>query len=209
MEAYHVSTTDPWILENWWGWRWSWICLGGPPGRYLTAVVFGYRELQRERARNGPMDIELGSMVREPSLSLLFLVLMGLVLAWFTIALAVGTLYDVGRGLTSVDTMRQAGLRDGQIPPRLVWIPSSLNPPTTPELDETLATPLVPRGACCEVFPEERPYDLGWRKNLTALWEPEPMISSHGTFKDLAILPILNPDMLRRMRASLGPVEQS
>ncbi|KAG9004014.1 hypothetical protein FRB94_002723 [Tulasnella sp. JGI-2019a] len=198
--AYAVSTTDPWILENWWGWKWSWLCFGGPPGRYLTAVVLGYRELQREHLRTGgPADTELGAMAREPSLRLLFLVLIGIVLGLFTIGLSIRTIYDVGRGLTSVDTMRQAGLRDGHIKPRLVWIPSSPTPQVTQQAARNANGEDLSKGACCEVLPEERPYDLGWRRNLISLWETVHSNAHNGQY----IIPTLNPEMLRRMRAGL------
>lgn len=125
--------------------------------------------------------------------------------------LALRTLYDVGRGLTSVDTMREAGLRDGQIPPRLVWIPLPSIDASELEHDAQLALSDLGGGACCEVFPEERPYDLGWKRNLAALWGTRSMAAatSNDAYKGLAITPTLNPSMLQRMRATLGLEERS
>lgn len=83
-EAYRISIVDPWIVENWWGWKWSWIAVGGPPGRWVTGIVLGYNAISRHRIDSGqPVDHGLGAMVREPSLGLLFVVSMGIVLACF------------------------------------------------------------------------------------------------------------------------------
>lgn len=81
--ALQLSFNDPWIRENWWDWKWSWIVYGGPFGRYVIGIVYGYRALQRKIVHKGPSHF--GDFVKEPRLALAGTVLFALLLGVFTV----------------------------------------------------------------------------------------------------------------------------
>ena len=82
--ALRLSFNDPWIRETWWDWKWSWVVYGGPFGRYITGIVYGYRALQRKIAHKGPSHF--GDCVKEPRLALAGTVFFALFLGVLTVA---------------------------------------------------------------------------------------------------------------------------
>lgn len=84
--ALRLSFNDPWICENWWDWKWSWVVYGGPVGRYITGIVYGFRALERRAGHKGLPHF--GDCVREPRLVIAGTVLSALFLAAFTLVRA-------------------------------------------------------------------------------------------------------------------------
>lgn len=81
--ALRLAFNDPWIRENWWEWKWSWIVYGGPIGRYITGIVYGHRALQRKLGHGGRS--RFGNCVSEPTLVLAGTLLFALLLSAFTL----------------------------------------------------------------------------------------------------------------------------
>ena len=68
-----VSRADEWCREFWWDTWYSWIFIGGPPGRYIIGSILGFRLLKRQR---GPGDDDFpGSIVELPHLRLVLMFL--------------------------------------------------------------------------------------------------------------------------------------
>lgn len=83
--AYRISLTDPYILKEWWAWKWSWVVAGGPVGRWGRAVWLGYRALQREwDAKEGKRGY-VGEKIERPDLGILATVLFAALLGVFTL----------------------------------------------------------------------------------------------------------------------------
>lgn len=82
--ALRASQADEWTLKNWWHWPGSWIVFGGPVGRYVTGIVYGYRILQR-----AVLPDETGrkwqDLIMKPCLSVLGTVVFALLLAGFSL----------------------------------------------------------------------------------------------------------------------------
>jgi hypothetical protein len=81
--ALRLAFNDPWIRENWWNWKWSWVVYGGPVGRYVAGIVYGYRALQRKLGHHAPS--QLGDCVKEPRLALAGTLLFALFLGVFSV----------------------------------------------------------------------------------------------------------------------------
>lgn len=51
LQALSASQQNEWIRRNWWDKWYSWLFVGGPPGRWIVGTVLGVRDLQvRESA---------------------------------------------------------------------------------------------------------------------------------------------------------------
>ena len=44
--ALYISQRTVWIREIWWDKWYSWLFIGGPPGRWVVGTVLGVKELQ-------------------------------------------------------------------------------------------------------------------------------------------------------------------
>ncbi|KAF7356887.1 Palmitoyltransferase [Mycena venus] len=113
--ALRVSRHDPWANQVWWDWYGSWIFFGGPFGRWIFGTVLGFRILKTQRRADLPL-------LEQPSLRLFTICTLGLVFSLFTLTLAVWTIKDQLRGLTTLDAMQEK--RSTQAP-RLICIPSN------------------------------------------------------------------------------------
>ena len=60
-----TSRADEWCREFWWDTWYSWIFIGGPPGRYVVGSFLGFRLLGRERGSEGSFP---GSIIELPHL---------------------------------------------------------------------------------------------------------------------------------------------
>lgn len=69
-----TSRADNWCREFWWDTWYSWIFIGGPPGRYIVGSFLGFRLLRRERGPEG--DNFPGSIIELPHLRMALLLLL-------------------------------------------------------------------------------------------------------------------------------------
>jgi hypothetical protein len=60
-----TSRADEWCREFWWDTWYSWIFIGGPPGRYVVGSFLGFRLLGRRRGSEGSFP---GSIIELPHL---------------------------------------------------------------------------------------------------------------------------------------------
>jgi hypothetical protein len=80
MDALSASMTDPHTRQVWWDCWYSWVFIGGPPGRWMVGLVLGLR-LVRKPASG---VYQLGDMIRYPNISLTVITGIGTLLALFT-----------------------------------------------------------------------------------------------------------------------------
>ena len=59
IQAYVISRSDSSIVEEWYGWTWSWFIAGGPVGRYVGGIILGWRLLDQKEGR-GHLRLEIG-----------------------------------------------------------------------------------------------------------------------------------------------------
>ncbi|KAJ7918791.1 DHHC palmitoyltransferase-domain-containing protein [Mycena leptocephala] len=154
--ALTVSHHDAWANEVWWDWYGSWIFCGGPFGRWIFGMALGFRILKAQRKADLPL-------IEQPNLRLFIICALGLIFSLFTLTLAIWTVKDLLRGLTTLDAMQDR--RPKQVS-RYVCIPK--NAPCSPCGDANTignCKKIVP------VLPEERLYDLGTWSNLQDILE--------------------------------------
>jgi len=187
--ALTVSDRDAWANEVWWDWYGSWIFFGGPFGRWIFGMVLGFRILKTQRKADLPL-------IEQPNLRLFAICALGLVFSLFTLTLAVWTMKDQLRGLTTLDTMQER--RPKQVP-RFICIPK--NAPCSPcgdgIEDNAGDTAIAGCNKVVAVLSEERLYDLGTLSNLRDILErPYRDPPRMATYR----WPKLNPLVLDRIR---------
>jgi hypothetical protein len=74
--ALSVSRADEWCRKFWWDPWYSWIFIGGPPGRYIVGSFLGFRLLKKER---GPEDNFPGNVIELPHLRLVLMLLFSVI----------------------------------------------------------------------------------------------------------------------------------
>jgi len=80
ISALSASTMDLPTRQMWWDRWYSWVVIGGPPGRWIVGLFLGLRIIRRP-----PSDVyQLGDMIRYPSVSLVAIAGSGALLALFT-----------------------------------------------------------------------------------------------------------------------------
>jgi len=80
LNALSASTMDPHTYHVWWDRWYSWVVIGGPPGRWIVGLFLGLRITRRP-----PSGVhQLGDMIRYPSVSLVVIAGTGTLLAFFT-----------------------------------------------------------------------------------------------------------------------------
>jgi len=129
---------------------------------------------------------------------MLFTCFIGALLATFCMVLFMLNLRNVLQGLLNLDIKhrRKHRIIFGGEP--LVWIPS-LSEETTPK---SHGDEFPESGRAIPMLPEERPYDLGWRSNVSVTWQ-----TLREGLKEYALrVPELNPIMLKRMVAEASTV---
>ncbi|KAJ6496767.1 DHHC palmitoyltransferase-domain-containing protein [Mycena vulgaris] len=176
--ALSVSQRDEWAKQFWWNWYGSWIFFGGPLGRWIFGMALGFRILKAERKSDLPL-------IEQPNLRLFTISSLGLLLSFFTLALALWTIRDILRGMTTLDAMQ--GRRSKQSP-RFVCIPR-----TTPAGDDLGG--VGNDNNVGVVLPGECLYDLGRFSNLRDIfYRPH-----HNAY----VWPKLSPTVLARIRKTL------
>ena len=80
LNALSVSTMDPHICRVWWDNWYSWVVVGGPPGRWIVGLFLGLRITRRTHSE----VYQLGDMIRYPSISLVVIAGSGVLFAFFT-----------------------------------------------------------------------------------------------------------------------------
>ncbi|KAF9649402.1 hypothetical protein BDM02DRAFT_3094737, partial [Thelephora ganbajun] len=147
------SRADEWYREFWWDAWYSWIFVGGPPGRYIVGSFFGFRLLRRER---GPEEDNFpGSIIELPHLRIALMLLFSGVFAVISMALLLITFYTASRGQTTLETLKVWGNREAK---RFICIPSD-------RLDDSESS----LGEVFTVDWNERIYDLGFKENWRAI----------------------------------------
>ncbi|KAJ7173765.1 DHHC palmitoyltransferase-domain-containing protein [Mycena filopes] len=176
--ALTVSRLDAWTNEVWWQWYGSWIFFGGPLGRWIFGMVLGFRILKSQRRADLPL-------VEQPSLRIFVICAIGLLLSLFTLTLALWTIKDLLRGLSTLDAMQERRTRNHS---RFICIP----------LDDVASSRGVgaTRNKIVAVLPEERIYDLGSWSNLRDIMERPWRDAPHTAALKW---PRINPSVLDRM----------
>lgn len=72
-----TSRADEWCREFWWDTWYSWIFIGGPPGRYIVGSFLGFRLLKREHGT----ESFPGSIIEFPHLWVVLMLLFSMVFA--------------------------------------------------------------------------------------------------------------------------------
>ncbi|KAJ7035636.1 DHHC palmitoyltransferase-domain-containing protein [Mycena alexandri] len=180
--ALTTSHVDAWANQVWWDWYGSWIFFGGPFGRWIFGMALGFRILKTQRKPDLPL-------IEQPSLRLFVICALGLLFSVFTLTLALWTMKDLVRGLTTLDGMQERHTKNTS---RFVCIPSE-NVDSSRGAEDAAAT----RNKIVAVLPEERLYDLGTWSNLCDIlerpWRDPPSTASYKW-------PQVNPTVLDRMR---------
>ncbi|KAG2011662.1 palmitoyltransferase PFA4 [Coprinopsis cinerea AmutBmut pab1-1] len=178
--ALLVSYMDPFLQKYWWDRPYSWVILAGPFGRYIVGIVLGYAKLNGER--RGEVRAYAGQWIEEPFLRVVFACALLLLLATFSLGLAVMTLRSILQGTTSYEDLKRSGrVRKGYTAEHVC----------IPEVGPSERDPLV-----VPVPPKRRLYDLGRAQNWRLFWRSQffPTVSPVYTW------PKLNPDVLREAR---------
>jgi hypothetical protein len=80
LNALSASVMDPHTCRVWWDRWYSWVVVGGPPGRWIVGLFLGLRLTQRP-----PSEVhQLGDMIRYPSISLVVIAGSATLFAVFT-----------------------------------------------------------------------------------------------------------------------------
>ena len=80
LSALSASTIDPHTRRVWWDNWYSWVVVGGPPGRWIVGLFLGLRITRRPSSELH----RLGDMIRYPSVSLVVIAGCGALFALFT-----------------------------------------------------------------------------------------------------------------------------
>jgi hypothetical protein len=78
--ALSASMMDPYTCWVWWDNWYSWVLVGGPPGRWIVGLFLGLRMTRRPHSE----VYQLGDMIRYPSISLVVIAGSGMIFALFT-----------------------------------------------------------------------------------------------------------------------------
>ncbi|THH16963.1 hypothetical protein EW146_g3754 [Bondarzewia mesenterica] len=193
--ALATSKTDPWAIRVWWSRWYSWVCWGGPLGRWVIGTFLGFRILKSDRRElNGWFT---GEMIEVPHSRIV------------AVGMAIVTTRDVLRGQTTLDTIilrRRKNVPASRTMVRHVCVPHL----STSTVSATYASGIshstsdtgssAPHGPIFPVLAGERLYDLGWRENLRRVMNI-PFFDT-GRDKQLEVVyawPKINPLVLRRM----------
>ncbi|KAF8507946.1 DHHC palmitoyltransferase-domain-containing protein [Hysterangium stoloniferum] len=99
--ALHSSRVDPWAQGIWWDKWFSWMALGGPPGRWAVGTAIGYWVLDSKLCGQ-----RLGCIIQDPHLSVLVTAAYGVLLGIFSLALGVMTAQRVHRGQSTLEHLK-------------------------------------------------------------------------------------------------------
>ena len=80
LNALSASKIDPHACRVWWDNWYSWVVVGGPPGRWVVGLILGLRITRRPSSGVH----RLGDMVRYPSVTLVVIAGSGMLFALFT-----------------------------------------------------------------------------------------------------------------------------
>lgn len=76
--SFSTSRADEWCKEFWWDNWYSWVFIGGPPGRYVVGLFLGFRLLGQRRGPEGSFP---GSIIELPHLRVALMFAFALVFA--------------------------------------------------------------------------------------------------------------------------------
>ncbi|KAG6891245.1 hypothetical protein C0995_008497 [Termitomyces sp. Mi166 len=186
--ALEVSRNDLWTIRNWWDWYGSWIFFGGPLGRWFW-IVLGFRIL---RSWSGPDYSLPGEFIEKPHLRLLVLILCAALISAFALGLGITTTRAILLGTTSVETLGQRVVLEGQTP---------LKPPIT-----LVCIPDTGSRRVYEIPRGEKIYDLGIKRNWWLLLKAPlyPTESRLISVQSIYSWPKINPVILQRLRKREG-----
>ena len=204
--ALFISHEDPWARQYWWDRWYSWIFIGGPPGRWFVGALLGFRASKRYSRSAGvtPGRLMDGSFIDRPHARLVLIAAAGALLGVFALVgalhrgsyvsgndtwallqvMAIVTTRDVLKGQTALDSIR-ARVRKGARFGKFMTIPSKASSQTrgaasgidvAPPQYIPPSSPLAPR--TYQIPPHERLYDLGRRENWQRVWRSSLFPSS-------------------------------
>ncbi|VDB99888.1 unnamed protein product [Peniophora sp. CBMAI 1063] len=212
--ALFVSHEDPWARQYWWDQWYSWIFIGGPPGRWFVGAILGFRASKRYSKNIGmfegsPID---GSFIEEPHARLVIIAAAGSLLGAFAFVMAIVTTRDLLKGQTALDSIR-ARVRKGPRYGKFVTIPGQTSPQNRGAASgvDVIApqcippsSPLAPR--TYQIPMNERLYDLGWKENWRRVWR-SPLFPSSSVqpLQQTYPWPKLNTVVLKRIQTGAYP----
>lgn len=81
--SFHAAQADPWVHRVWWDKWFSWLALGGPPGRYIIGTALGYWVLADDLYPN--CGQRLGCLIETPHLIVVTTVVYAFTLSLFAL----------------------------------------------------------------------------------------------------------------------------
>ncbi|KAF9781649.1 DHHC palmitoyltransferase-domain-containing protein [Thelephora terrestris] len=175
--ALSVSRADEWCRKFWWDPWYSWIFIGGPPGRYIVGSFLGFRLLKKER---GPEDNFPGNVIELPHLRLVLMLLFSVIFVALSMALLISTFLNISRGQTTLETLRIRGKMNAV---RYIYVPSDRIEGSEHNLGEVFT-----------VDWNERIYDLGFKENWRAVLAKDRHRDAEYSW------PRLNPEIIQMLR---------
>ncbi|KAI0056048.1 zf-DHHC-domain-containing protein [Artomyces pyxidatus] len=207
--ALTASQADEWASRVWWSRWYSWVCWGGPPGRWAIGAILGFRVLKTKR--DSDTRWFTGDLVEQPYARVAVIVGAGMLLAVFALSMAIVTTRDVLRGQTALDSIRLRRRMTASSTGRFICIPhtSISSSGRASGVDQRHSEPDAMEGPSVKtqqvfpVLPGERIYDLGWRENLRQVMAT-PLFGDRRREAREFEWPHINPTVLRRMQEQLS-----
>ncbi|EJD07382.1 uncharacterized protein FOMMEDRAFT_73168 [Fomitiporia mediterranea MF3/22] len=185
MQGLALSRKTTWIKEMWWNRWYSWLLIGGPPGRWVVGTLLGVWELQIGEKEFSNLE-DPGIAIAKPGITPLVTVAFAMLLSIFTSAMAFSAMRNITLGRTTVESYissRPSSFVDHRNS-RFLCVPTSSK--------ERSIRPICP---------DERLYDLGWRENWRNFFL---QVKRNGIFgaEEKFIWPKINPIILQKCRKS-------
>ncbi|OCB85476.1 hypothetical protein A7U60_g7485 [Sanghuangporus baumii] len=149
--AFWVSRQTLWIREQWWDRWYSWVFIGGPPGRYMVGTLMGLKQMQDTECQVYECESP-GTAIAKPGIRLILTIFFAVFLSIAAGIMTLATIRDITFGRTTLDTFGKKGASGAERrgPSSFLCIP---------------ATSSLIQRKVYKVLPGDRLYDLGWRAN--------------------------------------------
>jgi len=201
--ALHSSQTDPWAQGIWWNKWFSWMALGGPPGRWIVGTAIGYLVLDSKSCGQ-----RVGCIIQDPHLIVLVTAAYGFLFGIFSLALGVMTARQVHKGQSTLERLKLKHNSPTFIRINAVNPDAAINVTGTAIRQHTPPQYVSRPGAVIVAsLPLERPYDLGATENWSRFIALPLFVNRKRRLRREDLQTQLNPIMLQRMRSEVcsGP----
>lgn len=182
--ALEASKSHMQAQQFWWNQTYSWA-LGGPIGRYVLGIVFGFQILGEASHH----DIKSGSLLGAPHARVHLTALMCFTISLFSLVLFAKTARQLLKGMTTFESLRTLALASSKNEPTFLCMPDSGNPQAANS--EGLAYAVV------SVAPGVNLYDMGPWANFMSFWERPFRPSDHDM--NGSYWPLINPALVQRL----------